>query len=260
MKVLVAGKGGVGKTTVSSLLSIIFARGGYKVIALDTDSVPNMAQNLGIPYEEAEKIVPLSMNEELTEERTGAKPGEGWGILFSLTPRVDDLPEKIGVRTPDGVLLIVVGGIQQPKEGCLCPSIALAKALLLHLLLSDKEIIIVDSEAGAEVFGRGLAEKFDVMLCVSEPTYKSLLIAKRLLEMGKGLGISKEYLVINKVRDEVQASQLYHKVFGGEIPYFFVRYDERVIKLENEGKGLNELPESSPAYSDVVRIYRKIRR
>jgi len=77
MKILVAGKGGVGKTTIAALLSHIFSNNEYKVLALDTDSVPNLAQSLGIPASEAYKIVPLTRNVRLIEERTGAKPGEG---------------------------------------------------------------------------------------------------------------------------------------------------------------------------------------
>ncbi len=142
MKVLVAGKGGVGKTTLSALLADVLASKGYNVLALDTDSVPNLAQSLGIPYEKALDIVPLSRNEELAEERTGARPGSGWGILFSLTPRVDDLVYRYGIRIRPNLSLVVVGSIEQPKEGCLCPSIALARAFLTHVLLREKDVVI----------------------------------------------------------------------------------------------------------------------
>ncbi len=258
MKILVAGKGGVGKTTISALLAHILADKGYNILALDTDSVPNLAQSLGIPFEEALEIVPLSRNEKLAEERTGARPGEGWGVLFSLTPKVDDLAEQYGITIKPNLKLVVVGNIEQSKEGCLCPALALARAFLMHVLLSERDIVIVDSEAGAEVFGRGLAEKFDVMICVTEPTLKSLMIARKLIEMGKQLSIPNIFLVINKVRNSLKASQLYAKVFSDSTPYHLVSFDESVINVDNKGKGVDSIPKDSPIYEDVEALARRI--
>ena len=259
MKILVAGKGGVGKTTVSALLAHIFADEGYSVLCLDADSVPNLAQSLGISYEKALEIVPLSRNEELAEERTGARPGSGWGVIFSLTPKVDDLVDKYGIRIRPNLSLVVVGSIEQPKEGCMCPSIALGRAFLAHVLLKEKDIVIVDSEAGAEVFGRGLAEKFDIMICVAEPTLKSLMIAKKLLRMGRELNISKLLLVINKVRNTMEASQLYGRVFSEDaIPYCTISFDENVIKVDNLGLGVDSIPKESAVYRDAMALAKKI--
>ncbi len=97
MKIAITGKGGVGKTTLASLLSHLFAAEGKKVIAVDADPDANLASALGIPRDKAEKIRPISDMAELIEERTGAKPGSMGGI-FKLNPRVDDLPEGIGYR------------------------------------------------------------------------------------------------------------------------------------------------------------------
>ena len=258
MKILVAGKGGVGKTTISALLAYILADKGYNILTLDTDSVPNLAQSLGIPFEKALEIVPLSRNDKLAEERTGARPGEGWGVLFSLTPKVDDLADQYGISIKPNLKLVVVGSIEQSKEGCLCPAIALARAFLMHVLLSERDIVIVDSEAGAEVFGRGLAEKFDLMVCVAEPTLKSLMIARKLIEMGKQLSISNILLVINKVHDFLKASQYYAKLFSDSTPYHIVSFDESVISVDNEGKGVDAIPKDSPIYKDVDSLAKKI--
>ncbi len=253
MKILIAGKGGVGKTTISALLSLELAERGFEVLALDTDSTPNLAISLGVPYEEADKITPLSKNEKLVENRTGARPGE-WGAVFSLTPKVDDLIESYGIKINEKLSLFVVGSIDQGKEGCLCPAIALAKALLRHVLSGDKPIVVVDSEAGAEVFGRGLAEKFDIMLCVSEPTYKSLKISEKLLRMGRDLRISRELLLINKVQDE-DIRGVYEEIFAKHpIPWIAIEFDESLKVIEGRKASLSELPASSPLKAKVKMI------
>ena len=258
MRILVAGKGGVGKTTVSALLAYELAEKGYSVLALDTDSVPNLAQSLGIPYEEAEKIIPLSKNEELAEKRTGARPGEGWGTLFSLTPKVNDIADSYGLRISKNLNLVVVGSIDQGKEGCLCPAIALARAFLRHVLLKKGEVIVVDCEAGAEVFGRGLAEKFDVMLCISEPTYKSLRIARKLLKMGRELSILRSFLVINKVQDEIIES-LYERVFKNDnIPLLALPFDAELRRCEEAEGGVNSLPRGTPLRKGIEKIVSEI--
>ncbi|HDM24329.1 CO dehydrogenase nickel-insertion accessory protein CooC [archaeon] len=254
MKILVAGKGGTGKTTIASTLAILLSKSGYKVLVLDTDSVPNTAVSLGIDVEEASKIVPLTMNDKLIQERTGAKPGEGWGVFFTLNPKVDDLIDKYGIRISEKLGLVVVGSIDASKQGCLCPAIALARHFLRHVLTSRDEIIIVDSEAGAEVFGRGLAEKFDMMLCITEPTVKSIGIALKLVKMAEELLVKQNVIVVNKVKDMKRAIKLCKEIIGDRVSYHLIRYDENIEELDYRGRGLNELPPNTPMLLDVKKL------
>ncbi len=91
MKIAITGKGGVGKTTVSALLSHLYESEGKKVIAVDADPDANLAAALGISKSDIEGLKPIAELTELVEERTGAKPGSSGGI-FKLNPRVDDIP------------------------------------------------------------------------------------------------------------------------------------------------------------------------
>lgn len=257
MKILVSGKGGVGKTTIAAALSLTLSSNGYRVLVVDADSVPNIGQSLGLAKHE--EIIPISKNESLIEERTGARPGEGWGIFFSLTPQVDDLVDKYAVKINDKLKLLVLGSIDASKEGCLCPAIALGKALLLRLFTRKDEIIVVDSEAGAEVFGRGLAERFDLNLTVAEPTVKSLKIAKKLVDLAKELNVVNNIVVLNKVVKVREAIHVFNEVFKeGEVPYFIVRYDPNIPALEVKGLGLDSIPKNSTIYEDVSALSKKI--
>ena len=61
MKIAISGKGGVGKTTLSSLLAMAYAKAGYQVIAIDANPDANLAMALGIPPEEAVRIKPIAV-------------------------------------------------------------------------------------------------------------------------------------------------------------------------------------------------------
>jgi CO dehydrogenase maturation factor len=89
MKLAVSGKGGVGKTTFSSLLARTLSDQGRKVLAIDADPDANLAAALGIA--DADKVVPIAEMKELIFERTGAQPGTIGGF-FKLNPKVDDIP------------------------------------------------------------------------------------------------------------------------------------------------------------------------
>jgi len=198
VKIAITGKGGVGKTTLASLLSHLYAAEGRRVIAVDADPDANLASALGIPRDKAEKIRPISDMAELIEERTGAKPGS-MGSIFRLNPRVDDLPEGIGYRL-DGITLLIMGKSKAAASGCYCPENVLLRRLLKHLVVERSEVVIVDMEAGIEHLTRGTADSVDAFIVVVEPGQRSMQTARTVKEMAKELGVKKVFIVANKVR------------------------------------------------------------
>lgn len=198
MKIAITGKGGVGKTTLASLLAHLYAEEGRRVIAVDADPDANLASALGIPREEAEKIRPISDMADLIEERTGARPGRSGGI-YKINPKVDDLPEGIGFKL-DGITLLTMGKLKAAASGCYCPENILLRSLLKHLIVDRSEVVIVDMEAGIEHLTRGTAESVDAFIVVVEPGQRSMQTAKTVFEMAKNLSVQKVYVVANKVR------------------------------------------------------------
>jgi len=192
MKIAIAGKGGVGKTTLAGTLARSFARDGASVLAIDADPDMNLASAIGIRKPPA----PLTEHKKLIEERAGV----GMGGIFKLNPKVDDLIERFGV-TEHGVAMITMGTVDRGGSGCMCPASSLLRALLRHVLLRERNIVIIDMEAGIEHLGRGTARGVDLMIVVVEPGSRSIETASRIRKLGSEIGITRLVAVVNRAGD-----------------------------------------------------------
>lgn len=212
MKIAVTGKGGVGKTTLSSGLALLFAGEGKQVIAIDADPDANLAATLGFP--EPDKIVPLIEMEDLIAERTGTQKGS-YGAFFTLNPKVDDIPEEYCVEHR-GIRMLVMGTEKGGGGGCFCPESAFLQALLAHLLVGRDDVVILDMEAGIEHLSRGTAQGVDAFLIVVEPSRRSIETAFRIKELAADLKVRNVFVVGNKVREPADTAFIKQHALGLE--------------------------------------------
>ncbi|MDI6768870.1 MAG: carbon monoxide dehydrogenase accessory protein CooC [Anaerolineales bacterium] len=206
MKLAITGKGGVGKTTLTALLAQVYADAGRDVLAMDADPSPCLAGALGFPAELRAQLHPIAEMDELIEERTGAKPGTVGGF-FTLNPRVDDIPERFSVLHR-GVRLLEMGSVDMGGSGCICPESAMLKTLFTHLLFRKDDVLLLDMYAGVEHLGRATVDFVDAMLVVVEPTRRSLGTAAQIKKLANDIGLTKLWLVGNKVRNADEAKFL----------------------------------------------------
>jgi CO dehydrogenase maturation factor len=251
MKIAVTGKGGVGKTTVSSTLSYVYASEGKKVLAVDADPDANLAAAFGIAPEEIANIRPIAELAELIEERTGAKPGKSGGI-FKLNPRVDDIPEECGYRF-DNTVLIITGKSKEAATGCYCPENVFLRRLLKHLIVERDEVVVIDMEAGIEHFTRGTAEAVDAFIVVVEPGQRSIQTALHVKDLAKGLGVEQVFVLANKTRTQEDVDFI--KKHIGDMTFVgALKFNPEVVEADMKGRPPYEV---SPSLIDEIKEIRK---
>lgn len=220
IKLGVVGKGGVGKTTVSGLLARAYAERGRRVVAIDTDSNPNLGLSLGLSLAQTEAVPVLPRNAVVGSSGMGT-----------------DLLAEYGRPTPAGPTLLSAIKVDEAGAGCTCSGHATVRSLL-SVALEDVDLTLIDMEAGLEHLSRsgGTLAHADVLLVVCEPTHKSVLTAARTAGLAAELGIPYVLAVGNKaVTDEdvaffQQALQHHHIPLAGVLPY-----DQHVARADRAG-------------------------
>jgi len=238
MKVAISGKGGVGKTTLAGVMARLLAEEGRKVLAIDADPDSNLASAIGLPKELAAKLSPIASMTSLIEERTGAKKGT-FGALFKLNPKVDDLPDELGV-TYQGIKLLLLGSIPQGGGGCFCPENVLLKNLLRHILIQRDEALIIDMEAGLEHLGRGSTGYVDALIIVVEPGQRAINTARQIRKLAEDLKIQRIMIVGNKVTSEQDRKLIEENL--ADFPILgHISFNPMILQADREGQSPYDL-------------------
>ena len=246
MKVAVTGKGGVGKTTLSSTLARLYADEGRTVLAADVDPDANLGLALGLTQEEVNAIVPVSKMRELVMERTAANASN---TFYKLNPQVSDLPDKLA-KDINGVKLLVMGTVDTGGTGCVCPEHVMLKALISSLVFRKDDVVVMDMEAGLEHLGRGTASMMDRFIVVIEPGARSIQTYEKVKKLAADLGITKVDVVANKIRDAEDEAFIRQNI-PPEALLGFMHYNPEVIDADRRGLSPYDV---SPRMVEEIRL------
>lgn len=209
MKITVCGKGGCGKSTVTTLLAKELARMGKKVLVVDSDE-----SNFGLHRQMGVEL-PRDFTEYFGGKDKAFKTMMVSGILdsmkltafakkfFSEDFTMADIPEEYYAEK-DGVKLMSSGKIHKANEGCACTMNSILEQFVNHLTLADDEIALLDMEAGVEHFGRGTDNYVDAILMIVDPSFESLRLSAKIAELSRSIG-KPIWFCLNKLTEENQA-------------------------------------------------------
>ena len=193
----------------------------------------NLALSFGVPYQNVCTI---------TEDKADISHDLEEGIDASGAKILEDH----SVVTEDGIRIVIMGALQHGGDGCLCSAISVIKILLDYVeSTGEYDIAIVDSQAGPEVLGRGLASSFDLNLILSEPTAKSSEVSVQVKKLADDLGVKENLLVVNKI-DYDSDVRFVANIVGIDISKAIgIPYDRDVVKADKDGELLlDAFPES----------------
>lgn len=221
-KIAVCGKGGVGKSTITALLSDALSEMGYECLVIDTDhSNGGLFRKLGL----IQPPQPLY-------DRIGNSGIMQCEWLKSEQIQFDDIPEELAPYSGTRRLL-VTGKIDDPLEGCACAIGAYEQQLLKNLHPGPRQLVIADQEAGVESFGRGIETGCDTILIVVEPSAESLELAQKIQYMAQGLGICRIRAIINKAEDNQQVRYMQKRLADAQIRYLGAVFSEKRWRTAN---------------------------
>ncbi|AVB75428.1 ATP-binding protein [Methanococcus maripaludis] len=248
MIIAVTGKGGVGKTLLSSLIIRNLTKSGKNILAIDADPDSNLPEALGV---EVTKTVGDAREELKKEVRSGNTSPE-MDMWNSLDYKI---MESI-IETPEFDLLVM----GRPEgSGCYCAVNNMLRKII-ETVSSNYDIVVIDTEAGLEHLSRRTTQNVDTLLVVTDSSKRGILTASRIKELAKELDISFKnlYLVLNRIKPENEENvRETVKDFGLDI--IGIIYDDELTEsYDMEGKPLFELPDDSETVNSVSKIVEKI--
>jgi CO dehydrogenase maturation factor len=233
-KIAVTGKGGVGKSIVVTLLANVLKRRGYRIFILDTDeSNPGLYRMFGFD-KEPKPLMTLLSRFSLSDP----EPSNEWLKREQITSQ--DIPSEY-ILDLDGLKFLTVGKIVDPFQGCACSMADMTRNLVAKLVVMDKELMLVDTEAGIESFGRGVERSVDTVLIVVEPSFESLALAEKIAYMAEGMGIGRVRAILNKVSSEQVRQKMIEELSKKNVkPIGTVYFDTHLSEAGFEGTALGD--------------------
>ncbi len=241
--IAVAGKGGTGKTAVSSLIvAQLIKNGKSPVLAIDADPNSNLNERLGV-----ELVQTLG-------DLEAKVLGSGKDVPVGMDKhRYVEYQLQTCLIEESGFDLLAMGRTEGP--GCYC-SVNNILRDFIDKLTPNYKYVVMDNEAGMEHLSRRTTRNVDLLLMVSDATLVGVRAAGRIYEMEKGLEIdvAKSYLVVNRVNGGLPESVAAEIEKTGLELLGTVPVDENIAEYSIDSKSFLLLPDDSPARVAVRRL------
>lgn len=243
--IAMAGKGGTGKTTVAALiLRYLVEHGKTPVLLVDADANANLNEVLG-----------LELHHTVGEAREEMKKGSG--MVDMTKDQLIEMRINQCLVEADGFDLISMGQPEGP--GCYCAANHLVTRYM-EVLGKNYPYILMDNEAGMEHMSRLTTKNVDLLLLVSDPSWRSIQAARRLKDLAGQLKIvvGRSALVVNRSEDGLsERSQEEIATQGLELAGL-IPQDSLIAEFDREGRPTYNLPQESAALQAAHAILSKL--
>lgn len=193
LRLAVAGKGGVGKTTLSATIARTLARRGRRVLVLDHDSAPGLSTSLGLEH----------ADEPLLNAAMEQGPDRRYRFVEGIDPIT--AAQRFAIEGPDGIRVLQVGKSTLAGPDAVQASVNAFYTIVRHVEHAPQFsgwAIIGDLPAGGRQPGCGWTPYATHFLLVVEATWQSLLTARRIKR------------IANEIRPEARVSLVVSKATG----------------------------------------------
>lgn len=233
-RLVVCGKGGVGKTTVAALIARHLERTGVQALLVDADHACGLELALGIEVERTLNDVRLEALAEAVARNTSRKPDLAAGIDYRL---LATLAER------DRLAMLALG--RPEEDGCFC-SINTVLKRALEVLTGDFDVTLVDAEAGLEQINRDVVGHVEHLLLVVDTSVKALRVAEAAAEVAQRLTLADDVaLIVNRLHPDDDRDAL---AAGTKLPIVaWLPDDSTIRRFDGEARSFFELPDSPAA-------------
>ncbi len=254
MTIALAGKGGVGKTTIAGLIIKYLIKNNLTpVLAIDADPSSNLNFVLGVDLEWTVGDIREDMLEQVKESL--ATSGAAIGSLPGGITKKDYLDYHIRSALVEGDQFDLIAMGRSEGPGCYC-AVNHNLRLVIDTISKNYRYVVIDNEAGMEHLSRRTTRDVDQLIIVSDPSIRGLMAAERIAQFRNEMDIKikNASLVLNRVNGELNP-QIIGYVEKINLPLIGCFQDDRLIKnYDAAGQPLIKLDETSEMYGELEKM------
>jgi CO dehydrogenase maturation factor len=245
--IAVAGKGGVGKTSISAAIvkALVNVYPNSKILAIDADPAVGLSTALGIePTTTIDNI-----REEIIKNVEEGNSKEAIELLGEARFRIfDAMVEK------DGFAFIAVG--RPESEGCYCKVNSYLKEVI-SILSKEFDYVVIDGEAGIEQINRRVMDKVSHLVLVTDPSKKGTQVIQTIKKVADKLVMFDEVgAIVNRLYDRSHAGY----IDTGDIPVLsYIEDDNHLALFDVQGKNIFSLPNHSKVVIGTIEALKKMK-
>ena len=240
----IVGKGGVGKTMITTLLAkTISEKYNYKLLLIDADTTHPHLSNMV-------KLKPKKSIEEIRLE-----------AIKTIFKKDQKLAENIDFHVYEGIAenkdfcLFSIG--QPVGPGCFCPSNTLLRKVI-ESISKDFDIVLIDCEAGLEQINRKVIKSVDILLIIVDISLRSIETANSIQKSAKRFTNYKKLgVIINRAKGNIE--KILKRIEELGLPLLAqIPEDEIITEFDLEGKALIDIPENAPCLLALNKMVKEI--